>query len=311
MANYITVDGGTTNTRISLVLKGTVADTLFFSVGAGAGEDGRGRLRETVREGIREILQRNGMKESDIRRILASGMITSEFGLYMVPHLSVPAGLAELKRGSAETVLSDISEIPFVFMRGVKTEGETAEETDMMRGEETELMGLSESSPCVYMLMGSHTKIIRTDERGRIADFHTALTGELMAAVAGHTILKNAFSLEKTEVVPLYLLRGFTYAAEKGLGEALFKVRILRNLFDAAPEEAYSFCLGAVLQNDIRSAMGMGAGRIVVGGNRKLRDAVAILLRHSMAAEVVCLTDEEAKNAVAKGLVRIYEYGEE
>ncbi len=311
MANYITVDGGTTNTRISLVLEGTVVDTLFFSVGAGAGEDGRVRLRETVREGIREVLQRNRIKEREIRRILASGMITSEFGLYMLPHLSVPAGLSELKRGSVETVLGDISEIPFVFMRGVKAEGETAEETDMMRGEETEIMGLSESAPCVYMLMGSHTKIVRTDESGRIADFQTALTGELMAAVAGHTILKNAFRLEKTEVVPAYLLRGFTCAAEKGLCEALFKVRILRNLFDAAPEEAYSFCLGAVLQDDIRSAMEMRAGRIVVGGNKKLRDAVTILLRHSTAAEVVPLTDEEAKNAVTKGLIRIYEYGEE
>ena len=34
MANYICIDGGTTNTRINLVENGRIIDTLQFNVGA-------------------------------------------------------------------------------------------------------------------------------------------------------------------------------------------------------------------------------------------------------------------------------------
>ena len=37
MANYITIDGGTTNTRISLIKDLTITDTLKFNIGAKGG----------------------------------------------------------------------------------------------------------------------------------------------------------------------------------------------------------------------------------------------------------------------------------
>ena len=38
--------------------------------------------------------------------------------------------------------MTEISDIPFVFMRGVKLEGQDIDDFDMMRSEETELMAL-------------------------------------------------------------------------------------------------------------------------------------------------------------------------
>lgn len=40
--------------------------------------------------------------------------------------------------------MTEISDIPFVFMRGVKFEGQDIDDFDMMRGEETELMCILE-----------------------------------------------------------------------------------------------------------------------------------------------------------------------
>ncbi len=312
MANYITVDGGTTNTRVTLICDGQIADTVSFAVGAGAGETGKEKIRIAVREGIQKLLKANNKKEQDIRRILAAGMLTSEFGLYNLPHLVAPVGLSELRDGMEESVLEDISPIPFVFVRGVKAEGNCPEDADMMRGEETELMGIAEKQEaCMYMLMGSHTKIIRTDNSGRIVGIHTSLTGELLAAVAEKTILKNAFTIENAEVRKSYLLRGYAYAKEKGTAEALFKVRILRNLFKAEPNEAYSFCLGALLADDVESIRKNGVSRVVVGGNKKLRVAVAAILNEYTNAEVSVLTDAEVDASVHKGLMRIYESKEE
>ena len=89
-----------------------------------------------------------------------------------------------------------------VIVPGVKTEGETIADADMMRGEETELIGLMEhlESAAVYVLPGSHSKLIHVDGAGRIVDFTTMLTGEMIAALSQNTILKDAIYLAGTRL---------------------------------------------------------------------------------------------------------------
>ena len=230
MANYICIDGGTTNTRINLVRDKVVVDTMKFNVGARSGIDNKDLLRNTVRDGIAEILKRNQLTEADIVRILASGMITSEFGLVELPHTVTPAGMAELHSVMHEVVLEDIAAVPFVFLRGVKTSMGHLECADMMRGEETELMGVFREEG-VYILPGSHSKIIKTDAQGRIVDFTTMLTGEMFAALSQGTILKDAVVLSDFAIQKESLMQGYQYAQKNGMNEALFKVRILKNIF--------------------------------------------------------------------------------
>lgn len=81
MTNYITIDGGTTNTRISFVRDYCIVDTVKYQVGAGIGVKNKQILRNTVRDGIIEILKRNHVQQKDITCVLASGMITSEAGI--------------------------------------------------------------------------------------------------------------------------------------------------------------------------------------------------------------------------------------
>ena len=135
MMRYITVDGGTSNTRVMLVQNGQIEDIVRIPFGARAGIENATALRTAIRDGISELLVRHKLKEADIERILASGMITSEFGLCNLPHTCAPAGIAELHAQLHEVVLEDISPIPFVFIRGVKTVGTSVADTDMMRGE--------------------------------------------------------------------------------------------------------------------------------------------------------------------------------
>jgi 2-dehydro-3-deoxygalactonokinase len=170
VANYITIDGGTTNTRISLVKDFKVLGRVKFPVGARAGIGNSSILRDTIRSGIRQLLQEYEIQASEICCILAAGMITSEFGLYKLDHILVPAGIGELHGAMKQVVLEDISEIPFVFVPGVKVLAEDIRYTDMMRGEEAELVGLMKKGDgeCVYILPGSHSKLIQTDDQGRI-----------------------------------------------------------------------------------------------------------------------------------------------
>lgn len=309
MSTYITIDGGTTNTRISLVKDGSVADTLKKQVGARNGIDDRQLLRISVKEGIEALLERNDMKPEDVHRILASGMISSEFGFCNVEHIQAPAGIRELHDTTYETVLSDISDIPFVFIRGVKIKGENVEETDVMRGEETELMGILQDAKSAYILPGSHSKIIRTDEQGRIVDFATALTGEMIASLSGQTILKDAVDLSVTELDSEYLLQGYQCCERQGINKALFKVRLLKTQFGRSKEQIYSYFMGIVLHDEIEEVLRLNVEKIVIGGRKQIKEALQSLITALSGKEVLCITDEEAEHANIRGMIRIFEYG--
>ncbi len=150
----IAIDGGTTNTKIFLVENGEILGR-EDTVGAKFNKD---RLYKIgIKGAIKKLLLDNGLTEGDIEKIICSGMITSDIGLCTLPHLTVPCGLEEMAEGVFETVLPEISEIPFIFIRGVKTGCDSLETADMMRGEETEFIGISDGTSFRY-----------TSSRGRI-----------------------------------------------------------------------------------------------------------------------------------------------
>lgn len=310
MQRYLTLDGGTTNTRIRLVCNGDIVDTLKIPKGARANMEEAGSLDVAVCEGISTILSRNSMTEKDIHRILASGMVTCEFGLCSLPHIIAPAGIRELHESMCERTLSHISSIPFIFIRGVRLSGESLEHADMMRGEEVELIGMGGGEAnTLYVLPGSHSKLILTDAEGKITDFSTMLTGEMIFALAGSTILKDAVDLSIDEVDEARLVQGYLYAGKSGINEALFKVRILKNLFGASPRECYSFFLGAVLADEISAICSSPALRVVIGGREQIKNATRILLSHTECNKtLVLLTEEEVERSTTLGMIQIYEY---
>lgn len=306
---YITIDGGTTNTRISLVKSNKTIKTVKLSMGARSGIGGSDELKREIKEAVLSLQDILGGNEH-IERILASGMITSEFGLYNLPHLSAPAGVAELNLGMHEEIIADISDIPFVFVPGIKAGGDLLENTDMMRGEETELIGLCEKLQCgcIYVLPGSHSKLIKTDEQGRVSSFVTTLTGEMIFALSQSTILKDAVDFSQKETDFKYLDSGYKYCCRKGINEALFKTRVLKNIFKASPCELYSFYLGVVLCAEINELIKAEENKIIIGGKEQIKNAMIDLLSAHCQKEIVSVPAEDAANAPSRGMIRIYEY---
>ena len=311
MSTYLCVDGGTTNTRVHLMHRGVLLDTVRISLGARAGISDKDALRLALREQIPALLHHHSLGETDVRCILASGMLTSEFGLYPVDHILAPAGIAELHRSMVRASLPDITPIPFWFIPGVRIAGESYRETDIMRGEETELVGIDACGPgCVCVLPGSHAKVIETDGEGRIARFSTLLSGEMAAALSAHTILADAVDLACPTLCEEYLLRGYEDARQTGLNRTLFKTRILKNRYGCAPEETYSYFLGAVLEGDVAEILRYKAETVILGGRASLRKALAVLLGKTSGCRLVTLDDETVDLSCARGMVRICEYGE-
>ena len=239
---YIVIDGGTTNTRIYTVEHSQVTECARAEVGAGKPEG----LSEFVRDTLKKLPQPDA--------VIASGMITSASGLYELPHLKAPAGIRELHRGIKRVILPEISRFPIYFIPGVRTD------QDMMRGEETELAGLSKafSPDSAYILPGTHSKCIQTDQEGRISDFFTLLTGELLSAVKTSTIAGKSFDFYE-EFIGQYLKAGFDACKTTGINAALFQCRTLAILHHCTKQEIYSFCLGAVLCPEVERILRISA----------------------------------------------------
>lgn len=304
MPNYITVDVDTTNTRISLVKNNEIIETLKYSAGV---KDGREALCAILKNGIAEILKKHNLTESDIEIVLASGMLTSELGLIELSHILLPAGIKELRENMYFTEFPEICAIPFGFIRGVKYRGEGLENIDIIRGEETELAGLFEGKG-IYVLPGSHSKIIEVSEAGEITAFKTMLTGEMIAALSQNTILKEAINLNTAVLDVEYLKNGYLYACKNGINNALFRVRILKKLENADNNACYSFFLGAVLQGEIEYILSLTQEKIIIGGKRALRQPMAVLLKAFSNKQIIELAENQTKSATTLGAIKIFEY---
>ena len=303
MARYITVDGGTTNTRLTLIENGKALTVKKTAVGARNG-------REALISAIKDIVDEIAPDLIGIEAVIASGMITSEYGLVNLPHVTAPAGIPELHKSMLKTEFPEIGKAPWYFIRGVKTEPISLDRADVMRGEETELMGILNSGEnSLYIMPGSHSKHIKVDKNGKITGFATMMSGELFAAVMQNTILRDAADFEHSALIGEKLFEGYEYADSHGINEALFKVRILKNMFGAAKEECYSFLLGVTLHAEVKSILESDAKSVIITGQKQQKEAIARLLSKS-GKTVTVLDDETTASSTAIGAVRIYEYEE-
>jgi 2-dehydro-3-deoxygalactonokinase len=148
------------------------------------------------------------------------GMIGSELGWRPVAHVACPAGLHELATG-LEPVAPEVWIVP-----GLRCEG-AAGAPDLMRGEETQVVGWLEAAPerkrgrRLICHPGTHAKWVVVED-GQIVRFRTVMTGELFDLMRRHSILKTDARAEDLAAFDL----GVDTAADGGLLSArLFTAR--------------------------------------------------------------------------------------
>lgn len=89
-------------------------------------------------------------------------MITSDAGLLNVPHITAPAGKTELSESKKGMLFDEIFHLPVTFIPGIKVLGENLLDTDVMRGEETEVIAGSDPFRSAYeaLLKDTDKKVI-------------------------------------------------------------------------------------------------------------------------------------------------------
>lgn len=179
---------------------------------------------------------------------LASGMITSRQGWTETPYVDCPASPADLV---ARVVVRQLGDgVRIAFMPGVRLSGGIH---DVMRGEETQILGVMDEGLAVHP--GTHSKWAWV-EGSAIRDFATFMTGELFALVMTHSIVGRL--AERGHANDEAFRRGVeagARAAERGsLSHEIFGARSLVLAERLAPSSVESYVSALLIAYEIASA---------------------------------------------------------
>ncbi len=216
---WVAVDWGTSNLRAWGI------DASGEAVFARSSPEGMGKLGRDDYPGVLQaLLSELGAGPAEI---LVCGMAGARQGWLEAPYLDAPADLAQLA-GSAVSPAVPGTEFSVRILPGVCLRDPGAE--DVMRGEETQLLGLSAMLPGfsgLVVMPGTHSKWALLDGT-QLTRFSSAMTGEIFEVLKTHSVLRHSL---QGELEGPDRDAGFDAGLETGLEQparltaTLFKVR--------------------------------------------------------------------------------------
>lgn len=211
-------------------------------------------------------------------KLLACGMVGSQYGWREAPYVRCPADASAL---AAQMLKVDdaLSIIPGLV--------DDAAQPDVMRGEETQIVGALALHPeladeSCLVLPGTHSKWARV-RGGQVTGFATHMTGELFALLRQHSVLNRLMPADgSSPASPEAFLKGVDAAREQGgLAHQLFAVRTLGLFKQLSAEQLPDYLSGLLIGHEISSELrAVTPGRIALVGDPALCARYAQALAH-------------------------------
>ncbi len=251
-AEFAAVDWGTSGFRLWLI-----------------GADGQVLAERKSREGMMAAAQTGFAKVLESHLLAASA----------APNLPVIiCGMAGAKQGWVEAGYIDLpTRLDGIAQKAVRVDHPTRDirilpglarrepaHADVMRGEETQLLGVGTDGDGLVCMPGTHSKWVRL-QQGMVTAFSTFMTGELFAVISQHTILQHAIKdsgkdsggFDETSEAFGQAVR-HAYTQPQNATNQLFSIRASGLLFRTGPVEAEATLSGTLI--GLEMAGGLAAG---------------------------------------------------
>ena len=240
--SFIALDWGTSSFRAYRVRPdGTVLETISAAAGILAVEN----------RAFDEALEKHVGHWDALLPVFASGMITSRQGWVELPYVACPASLKSLS--NALHVHTSKRGRKIHFVPGVSTRDENGT-PDVMRGEETQVMGASVGGTEYFITPGTHCKWISCRD-GEIINFATYMTGEVFSLLKSHSILGRLMTGDS------YFEAAFERGVHAGLKDTggflhrIFSARTLALFNELPTDQISSYLSGQVIGTEIAHAV--------------------------------------------------------
>lgn len=286
-ARRVIGDWGSTRLRLFLVENGETTARL----------DGPGvtQLVEPAERVLARLLS-VWLATGPIEAITLCGMVGSPAGLAVAPYAPCPVDAEgwHHARTRLRVLGHDVEILPGLSYR-------TADGVpEVMRGEETQVFGAMVLNPALregerlFALPGTHGKWVSTCD-GAITDFRTAPTGEVFAAITGHTSLTGPDTPGEGSFDDGFG-RGLARSAEP-LPGTLFEARASRLLDGRSRDWAKGYLSGVLIGAEV-AQFDIGAQDVTLIGD----PALAALYASAIAHHGGSLQQVDGESAVVAGL---------
>ena len=238
---FIALDWGTTSFRAYLVDgEGVVTDQFAAPEGILAVKDGK----------FEGVLESHIGSWDKALPVIASGMITSRQGWVEVAYAECPAGAEELARSLHRLATASGRKIHFIT--GLHYNSPTLLH-DVLRGEETQVVGELSSGAAHFVAPGTHSKWIDV-AGGQITQFASYMTGESFALYRHHSILGRLMTSDKPDSTAFKRGVEKAFGDPAGLLHLLFSTRTL-GLFNAVGSDSlHSYLSGLLIGAEVAHA---------------------------------------------------------
>ncbi len=184
--------------------------------------------------------------------VIACGMVGSAQGWSEAAYRNTPVDVASL--GKALHTVRSLRGVDVHIVPGVI---EQVGLPNVMRGEETQVLGVLQSLPAsaevVIGLPGSHSKWVDVVE-GRITHFDTFMTGEVFAVLSKHSILgrtQKATEQFQAEAFDRGVQVALSKDGQRGVLSTLFSARTLGLTAELAPEQQPDYLSGLLIGHEL------------------------------------------------------------
>lgn len=288
---WIGVDWGTSNVRAWLV------DDQDNILASATSDEGMGDIKPSeyprVFNGL--LAQLHASQENDLDVVIC-GMAGARQGWTEAPYLELPVALKALGKGGVTP--PDVPD--HLRVRILPGLSQFGGEEDVMRGEETQLLGLLSLDPDfdgLVCMPGTHSKWVQISDH-TVTRFATVMTGELFALLSEHSVLRHSLAGD-TEGPALE--EGIAVGLEAGtshpdrLSAALFRTRAASLLSGKGPDWCSGYLSGLLVGSEVAAHRDwLGAQPVALLGSARLCRLYAAALSkigaHSKIIDVTAAT---------------------
>jgi 2-dehydro-3-deoxygalactonokinase len=248
---FIAGDWGTTHLRLALC--DTDGEVLRGASGPGVAQV-QGDFEATL-----AALTEPWLREHGSLPTILCGMVGSTIGWQNVPYVACPSRPTQI--ASAMTRIADRD----VFIAPGLTCRNRHESPDVMRGEETQILGALRLQPELsggtrfLCLPGTHTKWAVL-ENGVVRDFVTSVTGELFAIIRQHSVLVRTDEVTDNGAAFDAAIDQVNRYQHASLSHLLFECRSRQLMSGLSPADAAHYLSGLLIADDVASALRMYRG---------------------------------------------------
>lgn len=272
-----------------------------------------------------DLLQANCLRDGDVTGVYASGMVTSPYGIYEIPHLSTPVGIDTLQAGIYTYFEGSHFGRAIYLVPGVKTlpqdcspSLETIEGVGNLRGEEIEVFGLIseflDSKEVACILTGSHTQIIYV-KNGQMTDIISGFSGELVHGLVSSTVLSSAVDVNGM-VSPQDVLMGYKWLQKYGVARALYLIHST-NVFNVVDNGRRNSLLNGIVSGSVIQAFSTlykgkcpGIEKVIVAGSGDYIRSYEVILQHCYhSLDIVTINPDPKESFSLKGFKELLKRG--